>query len=82
MKSNITLRLDRDLLRDAKVLAARRGTSVSRLVAGQLEELVRRDRDYEAAKKRALARLEKGFDLGWAPPASREELHERRVLRR
>ena len=77
MKTNLTLRVDADLIREAKVLAAQRGTSVSRLLAQQLEELVRRDRSYEAAKRRALSRLARGYDLGWTRPASRDELHER-----
>ena len=77
MKANITLRLDADLIREAKVLAAQRGTSVSRMLAEQLEELVRREKDYGAAKRRALARLETGFDLGWEPAGLRDELHER-----
>jgi hypothetical protein len=77
MKSNVTLRLDSDLLREAKVLAARKGTSVSRLMADQLEALVREDRAYEQAERRALERLKRGFDLRWMPPASRGELHER-----
>lgn len=77
MKTNVTLRLDADLLQDAKVLAARRGTSVSRLMADQMEELVRRERDYERARRRAVARLEQGFDLDWTPAATRDELHER-----
>lgn len=77
MKTNLTLSVDAELLRDAKVLAARRGTSVSRMMAEQLEDLVRRDREYESARQRAVARLEEGYDLGWTPPASRDELHER-----
>lgn len=77
MKTNLTLSVDAELLRDAKVLAARRGTSVSRMMAEQLEDLVRQDREYEAARQRAVARLDTGFDLGWTPPASRDELHER-----
>lgn len=77
MKTNVTLRVDAGVLRDAKVLAARCGTSVSRLIADQLEELVRRDREYERARRRAVARLAEGFDLDWTPPASRDELHER-----
>lgn len=77
MKSNVTLRLDSDLLREAKVLAARKGTSVSRLMAEQLEGLVREDREYERARRRALARLDRGYDLQWEPPATRHELHER-----
>jgi len=76
-KSNVTLSVEADLLREAKVLAAQRGTSVSRLLADELEKLVRQDKAYETAKRRALARLDKGYDLGWTPPASRDELHER-----
>ena len=77
MKTNITLKLDRELLRRAKVIAAERDTSVSALVAEQLEKAVR-DRDgYEQAKHRALANLKKGFNLGYKPPASRDELYER-----
>ena len=77
MKTNVTLRVSADLVKEGRVLAARKGTSLSRLLAEQLEELVRRDRDYEAAMSRALARLEEGFDLGWVRPGSREELYER-----
>jgi predicted transcriptional regulator len=77
MKTNITLRLDADLIREAKVLAAQQGTSVSRMLAEQLEELVQREKDYVAAKRRALARLEKGLNLSWQPAGSRDELHER-----
>ena len=39
--TNITLKITAALARDAKVFAARRGTSLSRLVADQLEALVR-----------------------------------------
>ena len=77
MKTNITLRIDADLVREAKVLAAQRGTSVSRLLAEHLEDLIRRDRAYEAAKNHALEVLKRGFDLGWTPASSRDELHER-----
>jgi len=77
MKANITLRLDAELIREARILAAQRGTSVSRMLAERLEELVRREKDYVAAQRRALARLEAGYDLGWSPPASRDELHDR-----
>ncbi len=76
-KSNITLALDEELVREAKVLAARRGASVSRLLAERLEELIREERGYERARRRAEARLAAGWGLGWTPPASRDELHER-----
>ena len=76
-KTNLTLSIDTSLVREAKVLAARRGTSVSRLMSQNLEELVRSDRAYEAARRRAMARLGRGFDLEWSRPSSRQELYER-----
>jgi hypothetical protein len=76
-KTNLTLSLEADLVREAKVLAARRGTSVSRLMSEKLEELIRRDKDYETARRRAMSRMSRGFDLQWIRPSSRDELHER-----
>jgi len=32
---------------------------------------------YVRARRRALARLRKGFDLSWVRPANLEEIHER-----
>ena len=40
MRQNITVAIEQDLLRRARVLAAERGTSVSRLLADELERLV------------------------------------------
>ncbi len=77
MKANITLKLDADLLREARIMAAQEGTSISALLAERLTKLVREHKDYEAARRRALALMRVGFDLGWRPPRSREELHER-----
>ena len=76
-KANVTLTIDADLLREARILAAEAGTSVSGLLRDRLEELVRRYKAYDAARRRALARLRKGYDLGFTPPRSRDELHER-----
>ncbi|MGA9814193.1 MAG: hypothetical protein WBQ64_15510 [Terriglobales bacterium] len=77
MKANITLKLDAALLREIRVLAAEEGTSISALLAGRLEQLVRDRKTYDRARKRALARLREGLDLQWTPPRSRDELHER-----
>ncbi len=77
MKQNITLSLDKETVRKAKVLAARRGTSISFLLGEQIEGLVERDETYERAKNQAFAFLEKGFHLGGKHVTSREELHER-----
>jgi len=77
MKANITLKLDTGLLRAARLLAAEEGKSVSSLLSSTLEELVRRSRNYQRARRRALARLTNASRLGWTPPGSRDELHER-----
>jgi predicted transcriptional regulator len=76
-KTNITLKLDRELLKKVKILAAERDTSISALVTLQIEKLLKKDGKYEEAMKRALARMEKGMDIGWNPPKTRDELHER-----
>ena len=77
MKTNITLKLDSDLLRQIKILAAEADTSVSAMLAKRLEEMVHERKTFTRAKKRALARLRQGMDLGWTPPESRDDLHER-----
>lgn len=77
MKRNVTLKLDEKLLREARVIAAEEGSSLSALLSERLETLVRERKAYERACRRALSRLETGFELGWTPPGSRDELHER-----
>ena len=77
MKQNITLSIDKDLIRKSKVIAAQRETSVSKLLSGELEKLIQHAEQYEFAKKRALANLKTGFHFGGKIIASREELHER-----
>ncbi len=76
-KQNITLRLDRRTLRKAKVLAARRNTSISGLLAEQIETLVGEDDAYDQARRRALALLDRGFHLGGQIESTRDEWHER-----
>lgn len=77
MKQNVTLKLDSEIIKEARILAAERGSSMSQLLADKLKELVTEVREYERAQKRAAARLRAGFDLGWKRPSSRDELHER-----
>jgi Ribbon-helix-helix protein, copG family len=76
---NITISLPEEDLREARVLAARRGTSVSQLLARVLRETVERESGYDAAKQRSLALLRQGADLGTGGRVtwSREDLHDR-----
>jgi hypothetical protein len=76
-KSNITLKLDSGLLREAKILAVEEGTSLSALLAAKLKEAVREKKGYEEARKRAVARMRNAKNLGWIPPKSRDELYRR-----
>lgn len=78
MKRNLTVELDAETIRKARVLAAQRDTSISRLVASEIERLVGDADAYELARAHALVLLEHGYDMGskGALP-SRDELHER-----
>jgi hypothetical protein len=77
MKTNVTLKLDADLLREARVIAAEEGRSISALLTDRLESMVRERKAFDKARRRALARLRDGIDLEWTPAGSRDELHER-----
>lgn len=76
---NITLSLPEEMLREARVVAARKGTSVSALLAGALCELVERESGYAAARERSLAALGGSRNLGTGGEIrwGRDELHER-----
>ena len=80
VKQNITVAIEAALLRKARAIAARRGRSVSALLADELRELVAEDARYRAARKRALALFSTPLPLG-GKPLSRDELHERRRIR-
>lgn len=75
-KTNLTLQLDEEVIRRAKVVAAKRGTSVSALVARKLDDLVEQDARHEDAWQRADALMRGSTDRGgrsW----QRDELYER-----
>ena len=76
-KQNVTISLSREVIRKAKVLAAQRSTSISGLVAEQINLLVGEAEAYERSQRAALNFLERGFHLGGSITASRDELHER-----
>lgn len=76
-KQNVTVSLPEDTLRKAKVLAAKRSTSISGFLAEQIEALVGEDEAYERAKRQALDLLDSGFHMGGKIKATRDSLHER-----
>jgi len=76
---NITITLDEDLAQWARIEAARSDTSVSRFLANILKERMMQQDNYEAAKRRALAR--KPFLKTDGRYLSREQVHDRERLR-
>lgn len=81
MKQNITLALDKQVLKRARAFAAQRGTSVSAMLADELRRMVEEEAQYEQAKVKALAHLNSPFRLGGEKMADRESLHDRQGLR-
>ena len=81
MKQNVTLKLDGQLLKKAKKLAAEKHTSLSQLLTDQLSEKVRHQLAYERAKREALQALDRKQDLGGRGYVTRDELHDRAGLR-
>jgi hypothetical protein len=79
-KQNATLRLPKSLLREAKILAIKKETSLSQLLIKALEDVVQSGYEYERSKETYRMILEKGFDLGTMGQLriKREDLHERR----
>lgn len=76
-KQNVTISLSRQVLKKARILAARRETSISGLLAQEIEALVGSEEAYERAERQAMALLDKGFHLGGVIRTTRDEWHER-----
>ena len=81
MKQNITLAVEKSLLKRARALAAQRGASVSAILAQELLKIVERENAYDQAKERALTRLHSPFHLGGGKRPPRESLHDRQNVR-
>ncbi len=76
---NITITLEESIARWARIEAAQRDTSISRLLAGILKERMLQEDAYQGAMRRALAR--KPFLKTNGRYLSREEVHDRPGLR-
>jgi hypothetical protein len=76
---NVTVTLEEDVARWARIEAARRDTSVSRLLGELLKERMLTQNDYNHAMRRALGR--KPFLRSDGRYLSRDEAHDRARLR-
>ncbi|HEY6496317.1 MAG TPA: DUF6364 family protein [Trebonia sp.] len=75
-KRNLTIQLDDAVIRQARIVAAHRGLSLSALVAQQLTQLAEADERYERARAVALDALADAAG-GGRPSWHREELYDR-----
>jgi hypothetical protein len=76
---NVTVTLEEDVAQWARIEAARRDTSVSRLLGELLKERMSAQSEYERAMRRALGR--KPFLRSEGRYLTREEAHDRAGLR-
>lgn len=77
MKQNITLSIEKELIKKGKIIAARKDTSVSKMISNLLKDMVYQEDRYESAMRNALSTLKKGFQLGGRVTWKRDDLYER-----
>jgi len=78
---NITITLDEETARWARIQAARQNTSVSRMLGKLLEEMREREHQRETAAERFLTRTARPLQDTDAPYPDRESLYDRPLLR-
>lgn len=76
-KQNVTVSLSVQTIKKAKLLASRRSTSISGLLAEQIEAMVGAEEAYATAQRSAVSLMEQGLRLGGSAPFTRDELHAR-----
>jgi hypothetical protein len=78
---NLLTALDQDveivIRRKPRSRKSARITVVAEQMALKPKATPRQRRSFTSARRRAVARLRKGLDLQWTPPASRDALHDR-----
>lgn len=77
MKQNITLSIEKDIIKKGKLIAAQKGTSLSKMLSEHLKQTIDKEEQYEAAKRSALHALKNGFHLGGKITWRREDLYGR-----
>ncbi|MGH2358520.1 MAG: hypothetical protein ACRDGJ_11020 [Candidatus Limnocylindria bacterium] len=73
MKQNMTIALEKETVRKAKILATQRSTSVSRLLGDVIERAVAEQGRYERVRDSAIAELRRGYRLGSGTLLRRDE---------
>jgi hypothetical protein len=78
---NVTITLEEEVARWARVRAAERNTSVSKLVGELLREHMKDEQAYDAAMRRYLGRKPRRLKPRGESYPGREEVHERTGIR-
>lgn len=78
---NVTISLEEEVARWVRIEAAKRETSVSRLVGEVLRELMRSEDSYEVARRQFFAVEPRPLGAGGEPLPQREDLYDRARLR-
>lgn len=78
---NVTITLDEETARWARVRAAQQDTSLSRLVGEMLREKMRAERSYEEAMRSFFSRSPKVLRQPGQTYPTRDELYDRPCLR-
>ncbi|MBA7636636.1 hypothetical protein ES703_44257 [subsurface metagenome] len=76
MTRNVTIRLDEAILKRCRHAAVEEDKSLSEWIRGILIRTLSERTDWVILMKRAIKRLDEGFNLG-GRPLSREEVYER-----
>jgi hypothetical protein len=81
MRQNITLSIERNLLKRIRSHAAAKGMSISALMADELQHIVEDDAAYRQAMASAVDQMNEGLDLDAMGIGHREGAHDRQGLR-
>ena len=74
---NVTITLEEEVARWARIKAAEQDTSVSRLVGGMLRERMMNEQSYHPSMRRYLSRKPRQLSKPGTSYPMREEIHER-----
>jgi len=74
MKQNITLSMEKEIIKKGKIIAAQKETSISKMLWDLLKEITDNEDRHQAAKRNALQNLKKWFHSGGKIDWKRDEL--------
>ncbi len=77
MNRNLTIQLDENTIKSARIVAARRSISISKLVSEEIKKASDAEDYWVTAKRTALNQLQQPFHLGGYKLPSRDSLYER-----